>query len=114
MIPSMMAVGMASSTTPETVVEQNSVITEASIRLVRGQAALCLTFRHRSTSQATGWLLLTEPLMTHIMRAARVDRWEDLVDKVVRTRSTDAGVLEIGHVLDDVWMRLHAKLAEHD
>ena len=100
--------------TPDPIVEQNSVITEATIGLVKKRAALFLTFAHRSSSQSTGWLSLSESLVASIMEAARVVRWEDLRDKVVRTRSTEACVLEIGHVVKDEWVRLREKLAEHD
>lgn len=40
----------------------------------------------------------------NVLEVAGVDRWEDLVGKVVRVESDDGKILRIGHVIKNIWL----------
>jgi hypothetical protein len=58
----------------------------------------------RKTTQLTG--KLRSPYVGHLMQAAGVDRWSDVVGKIVRVRCSREKVYAVGHSVEDVWVEI--------
>ena len=70
---------------------------------VRYAVELQLEYAEEVT-QLTG--KLRSPYVGRLMQAAGVDRWSDVVGKIMRVRCSREKVYAVGHAVEDVWVEI--------
>lgn len=98
--------------------EKNAVITNARFDLEHGILSAWITLDYGGNGQGFGGYALYLPSsFTHsspkgnycghfiwrVFEIAGVQDWRDLVGKTIRVRSTNNGVIEIGHIIKNDW-----------
>lgn len=55
------------------------------------------SFDHHRLNSSAGHFIF------RVLQIAGVERWDQLINKCIRVKATDSGVIEIGHILTEDW-----------